>query len=86
MQAIQGSWITTDSLAAVQFDGQVYTMYMADGMGGWDMLDSGPFQIHGSMISITDSEGVLVQAQFQINEQQLAIDDGTGVIWFQKVE
>jgi len=84
MQTLQGTWVTGDGLAAIQIENNQYGMYVADGFGGWEAVDAGQFTIQDNTLVITDFEGVVTQAAFQVDGQTLGIDDGTGAVWFQR--
>ena len=47
-------------------------------------MDAGQFTIQDNTLVITDFEGVVTQAAFQVDGQTLGIDDGTGAVWFQR--
>ena len=50
--------------AALQIEGGEYAMLFPDGYGGWEVADSGRFEVQGNTLAVQSSDGEILQYQF----------------------
>jgi|MDTC01.2.fsa_nt_gb hypothetical protein len=83
---LQGVWITAAEDAALQIEGSQYAMLYPDGFGGWEVDDTGRFQVQGDVLAIESADGSIVQMQFQVDAMNLVLSDGYEQLVFQRAE
>ncbi|MDP7087868.1 MAG: hypothetical protein QF360_09620, partial [Phycisphaerales bacterium] len=71
---------------ALQIEGSQYAMLYPDGFGGWEVDDTGRFQVQGDVLAIESADGSIVQMQFQVDAMNLVLSDGYEQLVFQRAE
>ena len=84
--ALQGVWMSGDGETALQIEGSEYAMLFPDGFGGWEIADTGRFEVQGNILVVQSSDGETLQYQFQVDTRQLVLSDGYEQLVFQRAE